>query len=174
MMRTLATVLATLAIVAGGSLVTAPVAQAGQGEMTVSRAKAWYLHSVCPANRAAGRLNRALFRGRNVVFPDDLVGRRLRQTKRAARVLANKDFRMSRRLVNPPAAWPNGTARPTRRLASDVLAQSGVFRNMSTAANGRQVIRAWNRYRRMQSNQGNGPARTIRVRLNLGPPGRGC
>lgn len=154
-------------------LVSAPTATAVD-QMSERRAGNYYLRWICPQNDAGARLQRVMFRGKRIVHHYELTGLRLRQTKRAARAVANTQFTAARRFNNPPAAWPREVRQPVRRLSRHLLVTAGYYRNMSFATNGRQVLRPWNRLGRVLRRQGNMPARSIRARLNLPAPGRGC
>jgi hypothetical protein len=157
-------------VVMASVLVAAPTASAAT-PMGQHRAGQYYLRWVCPQNDAGARLEQILFHGRRVFHSNEITGRRLTRTKRAARHVANTQFTAARKFNNPPAAWPASVRRPVRQLSNNFVRTSGIFQRMGAARNGRQVVRTWN-----NAMDATRPAlgRIIRARLNLPAPGRGC
>jgi len=152
-------------------LVSAPTATAAT-EMSKQRAGHYFMRWGCPHSNAVDRLTWVLFRGKRVFHSDEITGDRLVKTRRAARRLSHVDFTAARRYSNPPAPWPTNVRQPVRRWTGTLVRYSDIFRNMGRATNGRQVVRAWNHA--VDVGQRRGGTSTIRARLDLPAPGRGC
>jgi hypothetical protein len=139
-------------------------------EMTQQQAGRYYLKVTCPKDEVRVRFNRIVF------GPDDGVTlaearRRLPEFKRVSGEFGRANYRWARGLVNPPAPWPSNVAGPVDTAATKIL---GVSRALAAASRASTAVE-WARHvaKAAKLNRAT-PADTIRARLDLPPPGRGC
>lgn len=164
-----------LALLVGvASLVTVGVSPANAGaraeEMSQSRAGRYYLRETCTANEAQARFGRIVFGPDNSVSFVE-IRRRLPEFKRAAGALAPPMYRWARSLLNPPAPWPSSVANPVDSLATKLLRMENLLRQASGAVTARGF---YNQLAAISKLTRSFPSATIRARLDLPPPGRGC
>lgn len=155
------------------SLVVVPPAGAAASadeEMSKERAGKYFLKSACAGKEKADRFSRIVFGPDNQVSFAE-IRRRLPEFKRAAGDVAPAVYRYGRALLNPPKAWPSNVAKPVNTLAKNILRSSKLFDAASTAVTARGY---YDRLAELSRLSRNSPARLVRARLDLPPPGRGC
>lgn len=166
----LVSVLLSVLVAAVSPAGAAPSSRLRADEMTQQQAGRYYLKVTCPKDEVRVRFNRVVF------GPDDDVTlaearRRLPEFKRVSGELGRANYRWARGLLNPPAPWALNVAGPVDTAATKILGVSrelGAASRSSTAAEwARHVAKAGKLNRAT-------PADTIRARLDLPPPGRGC
>lgn len=159
-----------LALLAGLVGAGPAVAVPSDEEMSEKRAGQYYMRAACAHNEAAERFSKVVFGPENAVSFAE-IRRRLPEFKRAARALAPATYRWARALVNPPKAWPSSVANPVDTAASKLLRVHDLLRRASTAVSARGYYNALAQVSRLSRSM---PTATIRARLDLPPPGRGC
>lgn len=173
--KSLPSAVASLLLVLVAGLVSVGAAPAGavvlaDEEMSEQRAGRYYLRDACEANEAQVRFSRTVFGPDNSVSFAE-IRRRLPEFKRAAGALAPPMYRWARSLLNPPAPWPSSVANPVDSLASKLLRMEKMLRSASVAVTARGF---YNQLSAMSKLTRSFPSATIRARLDLPPPGRGC
>lgn len=163
-------VLLSVLVAAVGPAGAATNARMRADEMTQQQAGRYYLKVTCPKDEVRVRFNRVVF------GPDDDVTlaearRRLPEFKRVAGEFGRANYRWARGLLNPPAPWPSNVDGPVDTAATKIL---GVSRELGAASRSSTAVE-WARHvaEAAKLNRAT-PADTIRARLDLPPPGRGC
>ena len=120
------------------------------------------------------RLERALpIRANGYWYTRDLKGSVLMRSKRAAGNAAYVFHQTSRRLFNPPAAWPTRVAGLVDRMATVNERESTIYRALSRARTARGFARIWGRFDDYLPNS-SAISSQIRARLDLPASGHGC
>jgi hypothetical protein len=145
-------------------------ADADSRTMGQTRAGQYYLNSVCPENAVFHTFIQKVWRGENTISWRELR-RRLGAIEYQSRQLGKANHRMARALYNPPAAWPSSVAGPVTHLADAEVKTAGFAFKMGGAATARGWARYWSKYRDVPFHH---YSETIRARLDLPPPGKGC
>jgi hypothetical protein len=161
---------AALIVVASLSLVSPSAAVASSDTMGQHQAGTYYMHTVCPANHAIDRFSRQIWRGRKTITFAE-VARRLPEIRKASRRLSAADFKATKRLYHPPADWPSYVARPIAKMINGFEGETRWSNEMGGASTSHAWGRYWRRYLHVKF--GTAPT-TIRARLNLPAPGKGC
>ncbi|MGZ5404139.1 MAG: hypothetical protein ACXWDL_05780 [Nocardioides sp.] len=145
-------------------------ATAGDGTMSVDRAGNYYLKHACISNAANDRFFKRVWRGQRTISVAE-VRRRLPQIKDESTRVGRANHTWSRRMYNPPAAWPSGVTGLVDKLAAR-SAREGALR----LAQGRvETARGWMRLNgRVNRISGGSLASRIRAKLDLPPAGEGC
>lgn len=166
-----AVVAMTVAVTVALAGVVPSAVAAGEGdEMSLERAGKYYMKVTCVQDAERVRFNRIVFGADDGVTADE-VRRRLPEFKRAAGAFATANYRWARGLLNPPAAWPSNVAGPIDSASTKVLAISDALRAASRASSPTEWARQVGKAARLNRQT---PSATIRARLDLPPPGRGC
>jgi hypothetical protein len=142
-------------------------------EMSMERAGRYYLQQICRTYGPDNRLWRAVFRGQQHVTVRDIDVAWLHQINSALASVSNVSYDSGRRLLNPPAKWPNRAASPVRAVANNYLATSDAAADArsSTAA---RFVRRWNANFYPKYSKATRLSRHARAVLNLPAPGKGC
>lgn len=165
-----AVVLAVLAGVVSVGAAPAGAAARADEEMSEQRAGQYYMRVYCAYDPARLRFNRVVFGADNTVSGTE-IRRRLPEFKRAAGAFAPAIYKQARGLLNPPKAWPSSVARPIDAGATKLLQMHDAVRS---AANAGSAAGWASNIRRASKINASLPGSTIRARLDLPPPGRGC
>jgi hypothetical protein len=168
MTRLLLALILSLAMLAGGPVVSAQAAI--DGEMSDAQAGEVYLDAICSANDQGDKFHRVIWRGRKTI-PWAEVTRRLPEIKRLSRAYGVSNQRASRKLFNPPAAWPADVDGLVTKFADASAKYSYWLLAMGNASTAREWDRYWTRAKKVRFGTW---STEIRARLSLPPNGRGC
>lgn len=138
--------------------------------MSQQRAGQYYLRVACAGQPAYDRFRRTVFGGRDGISGHE-VRRRLPELRRAADAWAPAIYREARGLLNPPNAWPESVADKVDTGTTKLLAMHDAVVAMSNASSAVGYV---DHFKRAVKLAGQFPGATIRARLDLPPPGRGC
>ena len=168
--KTTSAVAALLALLA--ALFAAPSSAAERNDdMGETRAGRYFLRVTCEHNEATLRFQRNAIDPYNALSTYAQARRQLPKFKREAGVLSTATYRWARALMNPPAAWPSSVENPVNTAASRAIRVQNALRSAASATSVRgwydHVIRAGRIWRSV-------PNATIRARLDLPAPGKGC
>lgn len=146
----------------------AATATADGVEMSDEQAGSYFLKSVCASNAAIDTFSHKVFRGRDSI-PFTEVRRRFHELKRLIRPLANASYNFARDLTNAPGEWPSSVSGPVSKTTSQLLRAHRLYRDASYAATPLRLSTLWKKADQIPM-----PTATIRLRLDLPPPGKGC
>jgi hypothetical protein len=138
-----------------------------RAEMSQERAGRYYLASACSANAVADRFYRKIWKGRQTISTSE-VRRRLPELKKLSKGFAISEARFARRMLNPPAKWPEEVRPIVKRLANKtVIFATRRWKQAHVATAGRWLY--WNG----QANKVNFGRLSARIRAKLDLPA-GC
>jgi hypothetical protein len=152
------------------SLPVTPVQATAEEPMGVGEAGDYYLEHACRYAAAGDRFERVVWHGEETI-PKAAIRRRLPQIKTATSRFARAIARMSNRLYNPPAPWPQSVQGLASRLADATADYGDTRKRQGKADNAEEWMRLNRKANRVNfHNYGE----KIRDRLDLPPPGKGC
>jgi hypothetical protein len=167
--------LCALVAMVAASLALVTPASAAENTMSQHRAGRYYMHSVCPANRALHRLDKALPANKDGYWKTkDLTPRVFRKVKRAARHYSTASYEEARKLYNPPRRWPSYVVHPVNKLAKLSNRTSRVMSDLGHAPNPQKFTNIWVRRYQPTFHPVTRASTTIRAKLDLPAPGKGC
>lgn len=158
-----------LSVLAG--LTAAPATATVDDEMGEKAAGRYYLRITCEHNDAAARFQRNAVQPYNAMSTYDQARRRLPGFKREAGIFATATYQWARALMNPPAAWPSSVESRVEIASSRLLRVQNALRSAAGATSARGWVGHIQRASRIWRSV---PSATIRAKLDLPAPGRGC
>ena len=159
-----------LAVLAGALVGVAPAATAATDEvMSDAQAGRVYLRAACASNEAGDTFSRIVGYGPDNTISMAELRRRWPRVRAATAPYARAQYRFAKELLHAPAMWPAKVANPVDQTAGKLLRMYDLLDRAASAPTpamwGRLTTRAHKIFL---------PTATIRARLDLPPPGRGC
>ena len=138
--------------------------------MTLAQAKDWYLGGECTYLAAGNKYSRFVWGNRSSITRDE-VRRRLPEIRKAARPYAYAVFRFSRRMTNPPAAWPEDLAYMAGQIADLTYKYAVQVKRQSLASTAAEWSAANKRINKIYVGK---RREKIRILMNMPASPRGC
>lgn len=154
------------------ALIAPTAASADDGEMSIARAGNYYLKVICKGNAAMDKYDAVVFGKKGVVKYKQYKGKRLKKSRKAARVASKANYRSASKLQHPQADWPSDIASRVSKLVDNYLDSSDQLDRVATKGR-RKSFDAVGAVSDL-SVTGSKISKRIRAYLDLPPLGEGC